>query len=113
MMSITLQQTDAARRPLRAMSLHTTADNQIVLADGSVHSLDGLARDELLALQWQQEREFARRILAAPKGSSERSRVTCHAYSSVTRIPSGCNWNLCWAPTVRINFNRQNFTIPL
>jgi len=86
MMSITLQQTDAARRPLRAMSLHTTADNQIVLADGSVHSLDGLARDELLALQWQQEREFARRILAAPKGSSERSRVTCHAYSSVTRI---------------------------
>ena len=62
------------------------ADNQVVLADGSVCTLDGLARDELLALQWQQEREFARRILAAAKGSSARSQATCQAYDSVTRI---------------------------
>ena len=61
-------------------------DNQLVLADGSVCSLDGLAHDELLALQWRQEREFARQILTAPKGSSQRSRVTRQAYDSVTRI---------------------------
>ena len=43
------------------------AENRVVLADGSVRALDGLARDELLALQWQQEREFAR---ANPRGAA-------------------------------------------
>jgi hypothetical protein len=40
----------------------------------------------LLALQWQQEREFARQILAAPKGSAMRDQVTRHAYDTATRI---------------------------
>ncbi len=62
------------------------ADNQVILADGSVAALDRLGRDELLALQWQQEREFARQILAAPKGSSARARVTRQAYDSATQI---------------------------
>jgi SAM-dependent methyltransferase len=75
-------------------SLDRLADNQVALADGSVHALDGLTRDDLRALQWQQEREFARRILAAPKGSSERSRVTCQAYSSVTRILARVHGNM-------------------
>ena len=65
------------------------ADNQVILADGSVAALDRLGRDELLALQWQQEREFARQILAAPKGSSARARVTCQAYDSATQILGG------------------------
>ena len=68
---------DARRRP---------ADNEIVLADASIRNLAALARDELLTLQWQQEREFARQILAAAKGSAARSRVTCQAYDSATRI---------------------------
>ena len=67
-------------------AIQPPADNQVVLADGSVCALDGLARDELLALQWQQEREFARQILAAAKGSAARSRATCQAYDSATRI---------------------------
>jgi len=67
-------------------ALHRPADNRVVLADGSDGALDGLARDELLALQWQQEREFARQILAAPKGSAARSRATCQAYDTATRI---------------------------
>jgi SAM-dependent methyltransferase len=70
------------------------ADNQVVLADGSVRALDGLARDELLALQWQQEQQFARQILAAPKGSSARSRATCQAYDSATRILARVQGNM-------------------
>ncbi len=54
-------------------AIQRPADNHVFLADGSACALDGLARDELLALQWRQEREFARQILAAPKGSSERA----------------------------------------
>ena len=69
-----------------SLSVRRRTDNQVVLADGSVCALDGLTRDELLALQWQQEREFARQILAAAKGSSARSQVTCQAYDSATRI---------------------------
>ena len=67
-------------------SIRRPADDQVVLADGSVCTLDGLTPDELLALQWRAGAKFARQILAAPKGSWERSRVTCQAYSSVTRI---------------------------
>jgi 2-polyprenyl-3-methyl-5-hydroxy-6-metoxy-1,4-benzoquinol methylase len=62
------------------------ADDQVVLADGSIQILTALARDELLALQWQQEREFARQIVASAKGSAARSRATCQAYDTVTRI---------------------------
>ena len=75
-------------------AIQRPADNQVVLADGSVCALDGLACDELLALQWQQEREFARQILAAAKGSSARSRVTCQAYDSVTRILARVQGNI-------------------
>ena len=75
----------AARNPVRGPS-RARPTTRSCLADGSVHALDGLARDELLALQWQQEQEFARQILAAPKGSSARSRATCQAYDSATRI---------------------------
>ena len=67
-------------------AIQQPADTRVVLADGSTGALDGLGRDELLALQWQQEREFARQILAAPKGSSARGRVTRQAYDAATRI---------------------------
>jgi SAM-dependent methyltransferase len=62
------------------------AGHEVVLADGSLRSLAGLSRDELLTLQWDQERAFARKILAAPKGSSARARVTQQAYDTVTQI---------------------------
>jgi len=62
------------------------SDETVVLADGTVRTLDGLPPDDLLALQWEQERAFAAMILAAPKGSEDRARATCQAYDTVTRI---------------------------
>ncbi len=59
---------------------------EVVLADGARRSLAGLTRDELIALQWQQENAFAVRIIASPKGSTLRAEVTCQAYDTVTSI---------------------------
>jgi 2-polyprenyl-3-methyl-5-hydroxy-6-metoxy-1,4-benzoquinol methylase len=46
----------------------------------------GMPRERLLALQWDQERAFARQILASPKGSSARAEATRRAYNTVPRI---------------------------
>jgi SAM-dependent methyltransferase len=59
---------------------------QVTLADGSVLPLAGLSRQDLLTLQWQQEQQFAARILAAPKGSPDRAEVLRHAYDTVTQL---------------------------
>jgi 2-polyprenyl-3-methyl-5-hydroxy-6-metoxy-1,4-benzoquinol methylase len=63
----------------------------VVLADGSVADLRGLSRAELVQLQWDQEREFARRILAAAPGSPARAEATRLAYDAVTRIFAAAN----------------------
>jgi len=59
---------------------------QVVLAEGTIGDLRGRGRAELVQLQWREERAFARRILAAPKGSAERARAVEHAYDTVTKI---------------------------
>jgi hypothetical protein len=59
---------------------------EVVLADGGVLSLVGLSKQELLALQWEQERDFARRILAASKGSLERGEAVGQAYDTIPQI---------------------------
>jgi 2-polyprenyl-3-methyl-5-hydroxy-6-metoxy-1,4-benzoquinol methylase len=59
---------------------------QVTLADGSVLPLAGLSRQDLLTLQWQQEQQFAARILAAPKGSADRAEALRHAYDTVTQL---------------------------
>ena len=61
-------------------------DHSVVLADGSSRSLAGLSRQELLELQWEQERAFARRILAAKKGSLQRAEAVGQAYDTVPQI---------------------------
>jgi SAM-dependent methyltransferase len=58
----------------------------VTLADGSRRDLGGLLRDELVFLQWEQERAFAAQILAAPKGSAMRAEITSRAYDTVTNI---------------------------
>jgi SAM-dependent methyltransferase len=58
----------------------------VVLADGSRRELTGLTRDELVFLQWEQERAFAAKIVAAPKGSAARASITRQAYDTVTGI---------------------------
>lgn len=58
----------------------------VVLAGGTTVDLKRLSREELLRLQWEQERFFAREILAAPKGSLARAEATRRAYETVTRL---------------------------
>ena len=59
---------------------------EVALADGSVVDLRPLSRERLLALQWEQEREFARRILARPPARRPGPRRLRRAYDAVTRI---------------------------
>jgi SAM-dependent methyltransferase len=59
---------------------------QVVLADGSQQSLQGLSTDQLHRLQWQQEQLFARQIQHAPKGSPARTVVISHAYDTICAI---------------------------
>jgi SAM-dependent methyltransferase len=40
----------------------------------------------LQELQWKQEQSFARAIIAAPKGSTERREVVCQAYDTICKI---------------------------
>jgi SAM-dependent methyltransferase len=68
------------------MMLTQELDGVVSLADGSEVDLRPLSHEELLTLQWDQEREFARDILAAPAGSLERAETTRRAYDAVTRI---------------------------
>lgn len=59
---------------------------EVTLADGSTVDLAGLSHDRLLMLQWEQERTFAERILAAPKGSRARAETIRRAYEAAPRI---------------------------
>jgi SAM-dependent methyltransferase len=79
-MSLLTDETDLA------IASVSSDDHSVVLADGSVCSLASLSRQELLALQWEQERAFARRILAAKKGSTQRSEAIGQAYDTVPQI---------------------------
>ena len=49
-------------------------ETQVILADGSLADLQGLTREELIRLQWEQESAFASRILTAAAGSPARKR---------------------------------------
>ena len=59
---------------------------RVILADGATQDLSTLGVDQLVALQWEQEQAFARRILAAPKGSRQRAETTRRAYDTVTKV---------------------------
>lgn len=64
----------------------SSSPSRVTLADGTTRDLRGLGRDELVRLQWEQESTFARRILAAPKGSPDRMEAVRRAYDTVTPI---------------------------
>jgi 2-polyprenyl-3-methyl-5-hydroxy-6-metoxy-1,4-benzoquinol methylase len=49
-------------------------------------NLSALTIEDLVELQWVNERKFAREICDAPKGSSERAQVTARAYDTITAI---------------------------
>lgn len=74
----------ACRSP--ALPFRSRASGPLTLADGATANLSRLSYDELLRLQWQQERQFARQILSAPKGSVARTEAMLRANDTVTRI---------------------------
>lgn len=59
---------------------------QITRSNGTLQTLDDLTNDELDHLHWEEEREFARRIAAASKGSSDRAEAFRDGYDTVTTI---------------------------
>lgn len=61
---------------------------QVMMADGSWQSLDGLSIEQLQRLQWEQEQKFANAIRVLPKGSDDRARVIGQAYDTVCAILS-------------------------
>ncbi len=64
----------------------TGAAKEIILADGSRLDVSKLSLEELRTLHWEQDRDFAARILAAPKGSEERTLAVRQAYETVPII---------------------------
>ena len=91
----------------------TAAEHPVVLADGTVQNLAGLARHELLGLQYEQERDFARRILAAPKGSAVRAQAMGQAYDTVTQIFAAAQGNLGVAPIMGMHPRHERFVLDL
>lgn len=91
----------------------TAADYPVVLADGTVRNLAGLAQHELLGLQWEQEREFARRILASTKGSAARAGAMAQAYDTVTQIFAAAHGNLGAGPIMGLHPRHERFVIDL
>lgn len=85
----------------------------VVLADGSVRSLAGLPRQELVALQWEQERAFAGRILAAKKGTPQRAEVIGHAYDTVTQIFAAAQGNLGGGPVMGVHSRHVRMVLEL
>jgi SAM-dependent methyltransferase len=58
----------------------------VQLSDGSEQDVSLLSEAELCELQWQEERQFAQRILASAKGSSQRGEVTGQGYDTITTL---------------------------
>lgn len=72
--------TDPPRTPLPSFA------TEVMLADGTWASLQGLSDEDLKVLQWDQEQKFAYAIQAMPKGSQERALITGQAYNTVCAI---------------------------
>jgi SAM-dependent methyltransferase len=56
------------------------------LADGSDFDPAGATPDELMALQYDQEKQFSKAILNAPRLSRQRLEITCRAYALIEQI---------------------------
>ncbi len=85
----------------------------VVLADGNVQSLAGLSRQETIALQWEQERAFARRIVAAKKGTPERADTIGRAYDTVTQIFAAAQGNLGGGPVMGVHSRHVRLVLDL
>ncbi len=62
------------------------APETVMLASGELAVLDGLGREHLHLLQWEQEQKFARAIVAFPAGSPQRALILGQAYDTISTI---------------------------
>jgi SAM-dependent methyltransferase len=106
-MSLLTDETDLA------VATASSDDQSVVLADGTFRSLAGLSRQELLALQWEQEHAFARRILAAKKGTLERSEAIGQAYDTVPQIFAAIHGFAGAAPVMGIHARHIRLVLDL
>ena len=81
-----LMQQPTLDEPAAADTGESWCDAPATLADGSTMELGPLSQRQLIELQWQQEREFARQILSAEKGSPARAAAVRRAYDTVAQI---------------------------
>ena len=84
----------AAEEPVRSW-----CGAPLTLADGSTLELGSLSHRQLIDLQWQQEREFARQILSAERGSAARAAAVRRAYDTVAQIIA-ITWDFAGKPLV-------------
>jgi SAM-dependent methyltransferase len=63
-----------------------TRRTSVILADGSTMDLRTLSHQQLVELQWQQEREFVRQILSNDKASTARLAAVRRAYDTMAQI---------------------------
>ncbi|HEY5313788.1 MAG TPA: class I SAM-dependent methyltransferase [Pirellulales bacterium] len=56
------------------------------LSDGTQQDVSRLSAQQLIELQWQEERRFAQQILAAAKCSAQRAEVTGQGYDTITTL---------------------------
>ncbi|HEX3654541.1 MAG TPA: class I SAM-dependent methyltransferase [Pirellulales bacterium] len=56
------------------------------LSDGTQRDVSGLSVDQLVELQWQEERRFAQQILTACKCSTQRAEITSQGYDTITTL---------------------------
>jgi SAM-dependent methyltransferase len=94
------------------MLMNTTTTHlscPVRLADGSWRDLTGMNRDELVRLQFDQERSFARRFLSTPKNSPQRAAAFREGYDTITTIFASAN--IAQGQPVVMGFNRRNVAL--
>ena len=91
------------------MTTDASLARPVRLADGSWQDLSGMNRDDLVRLQFEQERSYARRFLETPKNSRERAMAFREGYDTITAIFATAH--IAAGEPVLMGFNRRNIAL--
>jgi 2-polyprenyl-3-methyl-5-hydroxy-6-metoxy-1,4-benzoquinol methylase len=91
------------------MSTDASLGRRVRLADGSWQDLSGMNRDELVRLQFEQERSYARRFVESPKHSRERATAFREGYDTITAIFATAH--ITAGEPVLMGFNGRNIAL--
>jgi hypothetical protein len=98
-----------AKRTLMNSTTNSNAGRTVRLADGSWRDLSGMGRDDLVRLQFDQERSFARRFVESPKNSPQRAAAFREGYDTITAIFASAH--VAAGEPVLMGFNRRNIAL--